>query len=370
MDATNAMDWMGRLCEAVLRAAGHGVVSDWPAAVKAAKAADLREGRRLELFLQGHAGGQAGDGEGLAQALETADAKALSQFCVEWMANGGGMGEAPAAASPVLEALMRHGLSPRTRSRSGGPLGGAALWEIAAACLDDAGLALMGPPEKVARWRSVSEELRGASALHLAAISGNGERALRLLPFSDAKLCDARGRTPLMFAARCVNPGLLGAKAWAALIAASDAGARDKDGMSAFDWAASEGESLAVDALWAASPRHDLGPDGRTPLMRAAAEGHWGVVRRLAEDGGDLDEQGADGLSARTLAEMGATVAGRWGGGASPQLERKQRFERMTAVIAALDERQRILESANVAFAQGSPAGEARAAAHGGARRI
>ena len=141
---------------------------------------------------------------------------------------------------------------------------------------------------------------KGETALMLAAGSGSVE-AVQLLLARGANVHAAlqagneQGKTALMYAAEQGH-----AEAAQALIAGgAKVDATDSDGKTALDWAIENGHVNVADVLEAhgASTRkkksaHPLFPqmNDETPLMSAAGNGHLAMVKRLVEQGADVNE--------------------------------------------------------------------------------
>ncbi|KIW78252.1 hypothetical protein Z517_08086 [Fonsecaea pedrosoi CBS 271.37] len=121
---------------------------------------------------------------------------------------------------------------------------------------------------------------QGHSALHLAARHDEPEM-IKLLVFSGAKI-EARGDgdwTPLLWAAKEGNESAIDAL----LTSNANVNARTSSGMTSLHWAAESGKLSAVKRILRERNAHKNSKDSfdSTPLIRAAQNGHWDIVKEL-----------------------------------------------------------------------------------------
>ena len=134
-------------------------------------------------------------------------------------------------------------------------------------------------------WMGGYEEaVRGITGLHGIALWGVTEIAITMLEMKGrlVNACDSLGWTPLMWAIKYKNRGMVKLFLEQADI---ELGAGTKDGRTVFSFAAELGNADAVKLLL---ERGDVNPDskdsnGRTPLSFAAGEGQEGLVKLLLE---------------------------------------------------------------------------------------
>jgi ankyrin repeat protein len=129
---------------------------------------------------------------------------------------------------------------------------------------------------------------QGNTALHYAVNRGYNEIVQLLMEHgADVNVADEKGLTPVMIAAARRNITLL----LRLLKQGVDINRKTNAGATALTYAACQGSSQAVEILLAHGADPNIGEDseGNAPLLRAANQGHYSIVRMFLESGADTE---------------------------------------------------------------------------------